>query len=116
YKSRKNEKFTARFYRKNDYSLQVKGKKNNKLKLQGIDTLIHMKESLNPNKYITLQEITISRKANKYFASIVMKVEDNKELIHNEEYIGIDLGIKDLSIINDNNNKFKKYHSLNKKL
>src|SRR5699024_8717276 len=45
YKSRKNEKFTARFYRKNDYSLQVKGKKNNKLKLQGIDTLIHMKES-----------------------------------------------------------------------
>ena len=116
YKSKRNGKFTARFYRKNEYSLQIKGIKNNKLKLQGINSLIHMKESLSHDKYLSIQEVTISKRAGKYFASIVMKVNDNNKLIHNGEFVGIDLGVKDLAIINDSKGLFRKYHSLNKKL
>lgn len=116
FKSKRKGKFSARFYRKNEYSLQIKGIKNNKLKLSGINSLIHMKESISRDKYISIQEVTISKRAGKYFASIVMKVNDNNKIIHNNEFIGIDLGVKDLAIINDSNGLFRKYHSLNKKL
>src|SRR5699024_5531033 len=46
FKSKKKSKLSCRFFRKNDYSLQVRGERKNKLKLVGIDSEIHMKESL----------------------------------------------------------------------
>jgi len=115
FKSKKKSKLSCRFFRKNDYSLQVRGERKNKLKLVGIDSEIHMKESLT-QKYDTIQEVTISKYANKYFASIVMRIENKNNLIHNGSYVGIDLGVKDLATINDDLGKYKKYKSLNKQL
>ncbi|WRM43561.1 mobile element protein [Staphylococcus phage LY01] len=115
FKSKKKSKLRARFYRKDPYAIQIKGEKNNKLKLRGVNSLIKMKEPLNKD-YNSIQEVTISKYAGRYFASIVMKVDNSKKLIHNNSHVGIDLGVKDLAIINDDFGKFKKYHSLNNKL
>jgi len=115
FKSKRRSKLSCRFYRKNEYSLQVRGERDNRLKLAGIDSEIRMKESI-PFEYNSIQEVTISTCAGKYFASIVMRVDDNKCLIHNDTHVGIDLGVKDLATINDDYGKFRKYKSLTKKL
>ena len=117
YKSRRNQKDSCRFFRKTQYSLQVKGEKNNKLKLTGISSLIHMKESLCLKEGHTIQEITISKRADKYYASIVTRyTDDSKKYLKEGSYIGIDLGVKDFAIINDNKGLYKKYKSLSSKL
>ena len=117
YKSRRNQKSSCRFYRKNEYSLQIKGEKTNKLKLTGLTSLIHMKEPLHLKEGHTMQEITISKRADRYYASIIIRYleEDNKS--HKEDsYVGIDLGVKDFAIINDDKGLYKKYKSLSSKL
>ena len=117
YKSKRNQKDSCRFFRKTKYSLQIKGEKNNKLKLAGISSLIHMKESLNLKEDHTIQEVTVSKKANKYYASLVTRyMDDNKKISKDDSYIGIDLGVKDFAIINDDKGLYKKYKSLNSKL
>ena len=117
YKSRRNQKDSCRFYRKNEYSLQIKGEKANKLKLIGIKSLIHMKESLHLKEDQTIQEVTISKKANRYYAGVLIRyIQDNKNSSKEDSYIGIDLGVKDFAIINDNKGLYKKYKSLNSKL
>ena len=117
YKSRKNQKDSCRFFRRNEYSLQVKGEKNNKLKLVGVSSLIHMKESLSLKEDNTIQEVTISKKANRYYASIVTRCfKDSKKTSKDNSYIGVDLGVKDFAIINDNKGLYRKYKSLNSKL
>ena len=117
YKSRRNQKDSCRFFRKTQYSLQVKGEKNNKLKLIGISSLIHMKESLCLKEGHTIQEITISKRADRYYASIVTRyTDDSKKYLKEGSYIGIDLGVKDFAIINDNKGLYKKYKSLSSKL
>ena len=117
YKSVREQKDSCRFFRKNDYSLQVKGEKNNKLKLAGISSLIHMKESLNLKKDHTIQEVTVSKKADRYYASIVTRYMGDGKKIHKEDsYIGIDLGVKDFAVINDDKGLYKKYKSLSQKL
>ena len=117
YKSRRNQKDSCRFFRKTQHSLQVKGEKNNKLKLIGISSLIHMKESLCLKEGHTIQEITISKRADRYYASIVTRyTDDSKKYLKEGSYIGIDLGVKDFAIINDNKGLYKKYKSLSSKL
>lgn len=117
YKSRRNQKDSCRFFRKTQYSLQVKGKKNNKLKLTGISSLIHMKESLYLKEGHTIQEVTVSKRADRYYASIVTRyMDDSKKYLKEGSYIGIDLGVKDFAIINDNKGLYKKYKSLSSKL
>ena len=117
YKSRRNQKDSCRFYRKTKYSLQIKGEKSNKLKLVGIPSLIHMKEPLHLKEDHTIQEVTISRKANRYYAGILTRyIQDNRKSSKNESYIGIDLGVKDFATINDDKGLYKKYKSLNSKL
>ena len=117
YKSVREQKDSCRFFRRNEYSLQIKGEKNNKLKLVGISSLIHMKESLNLKKDHTIQEVTVNKKADRYYASIITRHMDNGKKIHKEDsYVGIDLGIKDFAIINDNKGLYKKYKSLSRKL
>ena len=117
YKSRRNQKDSCRFFRKTQYSLQVKGEKNNKLKLIGISSLIHMKESLCLKEGHTIQEITVSKRADRYYASIVTRyTDDSKKYLKEGSYIGIDLGVKDFAIINDNKGLYKKYKSLSSKL
>ena len=117
YKSRRNQKDSCRFFRKTQYSLQVKGKKNNKLKLTGISSLIHMKESLCLKEGHTIQEVTVSKRADRYYASIVTRyMDDSKKYLKDDSYIGIDLGVKDFAIINDNEGLYKKYKSLSSKL
>ena len=117
YKSRRNQKDSCRFYRKNKYSLQIKGEKSNKLKLAGISSLIHMKEHLQLKEGYTIQEVTISRKANRYYAGILTRyAQDIKKSSKNDSYVGIDLGVKDFAIINDNKGLYKRYKSLNSKI
>ena len=117
YKSRRNQKDSCRFFRKTKYSLQIKGEKNNKLKLIGISSLMHMKESLNLKEDHTIQEVTISKKADRYYASIIIRyIQDDKKTSKDNSYIGIDLGVKDFAIINDDKGLYKKYKSLNSKL
>lgn len=117
YKSVREQKDSCRFFRKTQYSLQVKGEKNNKLKLTGISSLIHMKESLNLKKDHTIQEVTISKKADRYYASIVTRyMDDGKRTLKEDSYIGIDLGVKDFAVINDDKGLYKKYKSLSQKL
>ena len=117
YKSRRNQKDSCRFFRKTKYSLQIKGKKANKLKLTGISSLIHMKESLLLKEGHTMQEITVSKKADRYYASIVTRyLQDDKKPYKEDSYIGIDLGVKDFAIINDDKGLYKKYKSLSSKL
>lgn len=117
YKSKRNQKDSCRFYRKNEYSLQIRGEKANKLKLVGIPSLIHMKEPLHLKEDHTIQEVTISKKADRYYASIVTRhLQDDKKSYKEDSYIGIDLGVKDFAIINDDKSLYKKYKSLSQKL
>ena len=117
YKSRKNQKDSCRFYRKNEYSLQIKGERSNKLKLAGITSLIHMKEPFHLKEGYTIQEITISKKADRYYAGILTRyIQDNRKSAKEESYIGIDLGVKDFATINDDKGLYKKYKSLSQKL
>ena len=117
YKSIREQKDSCRFYRKNEYSLQIKGEKANKLKLAGISSLIHMKEPFHLKEGYTIQEITISKKANRYYAGILVRyIQDDKKNSKNDSYIGIDLGVKDFAIINDDKGLYKKYKSLSSKL
>ena len=117
YKSRRNQKDSCRFFRKNEYSLQIKGEKANKLKVQGISSLIHMKEPLHLKEDHTIQEITVSRRADRYYGSIVIRyVQDDKKVPKEDSYVGIDLGVKDFAIINDDKGLYKKYKSLSSKL
>ena len=117
YKSKRNQKDSCRFFRKTKYSLQIKGEKNNKLKLIGISSLIHMKEPLHLKEDHTIQEVTITKKANRYYAGIVTRyVQDDGKVSKDDSYIGIDLGVKNFAIINDNKGLYRKYKSLNSKL
>ena len=117
YKSRRNQKNSCRFYRRNNYSLQIKGEKANKLKLVGIKSLIHMKEPLLFKEGHTMQEITISKRADRYYASIVIRyLQDEKKPHKEDSYLGIDLGVKEFAIINDDKGLYKKYKSLSQKL
>ena len=117
YKSRRNQKSSCRFYRKNEYSLQIKGEKANKLKLTGLTSLIHMKEPLQLKEGHTIQEITVSKRADRYYASIITRYLHDDEKSHKEDsYVGIDLGVKDFATINDDKGLYKKYKSLNSKL
>ena len=117
YKSRRNQKNSCRFFRKTKYSLQIKGEKANKLKVQGISSLIHMKEPLLLKEYHIIQEVTVSKRADRYYAGIVIRyLQDEKKSHKDDSYVGIDLGVKDFAIINDDKGLYKKYKSLSQKL
>ena len=117
YKSRRNQKDSCRFFRKTKYSLQIKGEKANKLKVPGVSSLIHMKEPLRLKESHTMQEITISKKADRYYASIIIRyLHEDNESHKDDSYVGIDLGVKDFAIINDDKGLYRKYKSLSSKL
>lgn len=111
YKKKNKCKKSCRFFRKDKYTLQVN---NKKLKLQGISYKIKMKEDLKISGDI--REVTISNVNNRYFASIIVDTKEDYFKIDNKLYCGIDLGIKDLAIVNGDDGFYRKYHSLIKKL
>lgn len=117
YKSIRNQKDSCRFFRRDKYSLRIKGEKANKLKLVGIKSLIHMKEPIYLREDYTIQEITVSKRADRYYASMIIRyLQDDKIFPKEESYVGIDLGVKDFAIINDDKGLYRKYKSLNQKL
>ena len=117
YKSRRKQKDSCRFCRKTEYSLQIRGEKANKLKVVGISSLIHMKESLLLKEGHTIQEVTVSKRADHYYAGIIIRyIQDEKKPPKEDSYVGIDLGVKDFAIINDDKGLYKKYKSLSQKL
>ena len=117
YKSRRKQKDSCRFCRKTEYSLQIRGEKANKLKVVGISSLIHMKESLLLKEGHTIQEITVSKRADRYYAGIIIRyIQDEKKPPEEDSYVGIDLGVKDFAIINDDKGLYRKYKSISSKL
>ena len=117
YKCRRNQKDSCRFFRRSESDLRIKGEKANKLKLTKIKSLIHMKEPLHLKEDHTIQEITISKRADRYYAGIVIRyLYENNDPHKEESYVGIDLGVKDFAIINDDKGLYKKYKSLSSKL
>ena len=73
----------------------------------------------------TLKQVTISRKANRWFASFLIDTEDIKPLEPNGQSVGVDLGIKELATLSNDKvftnirsltSKAKKLRKLNKKL
>jgi putative transposase len=98
---------------------------NKKLKIAKLDTKIKLTEKLRFEGKLLF--CTISRKANKWFASINIEVEDLPKKPMNQEprFIGVDLGLKTLAVtsegvIYDNlkphKNKLQKLRRLNKSL
>ena len=117
YKSRRNHKDSCRFHKRDEGALRIKGEKANKLKVQGIKSLIHMKESLYLKEGHTMQEVTISKRADRYYASIMIRyLQDEEKSFKEDSYVGIDLGVKDFAIINDDRGLYKNYKSLSSKL
>ena len=116
YKSRRNQKDSCRFFRRTKGALQIKGEKSNKLKLVGIKSLIHMKEPLYLKEDRTIQEVTVSKRADRYYASIVIRYLHEEKTFKEDSYVGIDLGVKDFATINDDRCLYKKYKSLSSKL
>ena len=112
FKSKKRQNDSCRFFRKNDYTLQVKD--NNYLKVSGFPFMIKMKEELKINGII--KEITLSRKADKYFASFIVDSDIIFKPIKNNKYVGVDLGIKTLAVCNDSDDLTNEYKSIIKDL
>lgn len=98
FKSKKKSKSTFRFYRKNEYSIRVT--EDRFLKLATL-TPIKMKEDLKYDGII--KEVTIIKKADKYFAGFVIDLKCNLPQIDNELACGIDVGIKTFATISDSN-------------
>ena len=117
FKSKKKQKNTFRIYRKNRTSIKFEGNKKNYLKLVRIPAM-RMKEL--PKYPVELaKEVTISKRAGKYFAGIVFDMPDNyfeNLYINNNDYCGIDLGVKTLASINDSNDQFFECESIVNKL
>lgn len=73
-------------------------------------------------KKANIKSGTISKKADRYFLSLIIEVEDTVKVINtNTKGLGIDLGIKDTAICSDgrifkNINKTKKVKNIKKKL
>ena len=113
YKKKNRDKNSFRIYRKNEFNIRIID--NKYLRFHGLPYNIRMKEKLKLDGII--KEVTISERANKYFASFVVEVnQDDYFKNTNDEFVGIDLGVKDLAIINDSNDNLMKYKSLNKLL
>lgn len=122
FKSKKVEKKSVRFYRKNDSTIRIK---DNKLLLPKFPYPIKMKEKIRFNGII--KTCTITKRANKYFANFSIELnEDNKFKSNNNlDYCGIDLGLKNFVILVDNMNhsylfnypsKLKAYYAKRDKL
>ena len=76
-----------------------------------------MKEPLQLKEGYTIQEVTVSKKANRYYAGILTRyIQDGNKSSKDDSYIGIDLGVKDFATINDDKGLYKKYKSLSSKL
>ena len=92
FKSKKKEKKSFRIYRKNDSTIVIE---DNKLYLPKFKYGIKLSEELRFKGRI--QTCTISCKANQYFASITLKIDDNPyKRNKTNKSCGIDLGIKNL--------------------
>ena len=124
FKSKRNEKKSCRFCRKNDSSIRIKG---NKLYLSKFPYGIKMMEL--PRFNGTIKTCTISKKADRYYASLTIELSNELVKTNSKDYCGIDLGLKTFVVLSDNiddtyesnyPSKIKAYYAkrdmLNKKL
>ena len=107
FKSKKKSKNTCRFYRKNEYTIKIINDKY--LKLPKLEP-IKMKEKLRFKGII--KEVTISKKANKYFASFIIDSDIKVRPNTNGKFAGIDLGIKTFAVVTDSDNNYYEYESI----
>ncbi|ADE13811.1 transposase, IS605 OrfB family [Nitrosococcus halophilus Nc 4] len=88
---------------------EVKGRK---LSIEKLKTLIPMRQRLRFEG--TPKQVTISKRAGKYFASILVDTEDYKDYSQNRApSVGVDFGVKSLAVASDGqvfpaNNKLKR--------
>lgn len=68
------------------------------LRIEKLKTKIEMRQAL--RFYGTPKQVTISKRAGKYFASILVETDDdNPNDINREKSVGVDFGIKDLAVL-----------------
>jgi putative transposase len=107
YKTKKKTKQSVKFFRKNERTFSIRNEKF--LQLPGVYSkvgLIKMKEKIRFDVDYTIQEIVISYRAGKYFASIVMTSDKNpyKQISKkNKDFCGVDVGIKHPAVVYDSN-------------
>lgn len=95
-KFKKKGKCDDTCYFGSDNTFKIKGFE---LKLAKLDTTIKMSEKLRFQGKIN--SVTLSRKADKYFASIQVEIPDKEKEQRPEKSVGIDLGIKHLVTTSD---------------
>lgn len=116
-KSKKRELNTFKLYRKSKWDFGIINENILKLPIPKSvinNKLIKMKEKLILSEKERIQNVSIVKRVNKYFACIVVRKDNSlKKTIKNKSSeVGIDLGIKDLAVISDNFGKYKKYRSI----
>lgn len=92
FKSKKNEKQSFRL----NGSLKIQ---NNKISLPRIGK-VKMKETDYIPRDLKIKEATVSKKANKWFVSILFQIDHNS-LPQADKIVGVDLGIKTLATCSD---------------
>lgn len=111
FKSKKKSKQTFRVNRRNESSIRIK---DNKLFLPKFPYGIKMTEKIRFNG--TIKQCTISKKANRYFASFVIDITDSFDQVKGNLSCGIDLGIKEFAIVGYGNRRFKHYKGCYKRI
>ncbi len=125
FKSKKRMNNSFRLYKKNDATFQLLP--NNRIHLVKVAIKKqgglryrdkHLVSKINDG---SIQEVTISKKANRYFASIVVRYGINfNQQNTNGNICGIDLGIKNFAILNNgitvDNPNYHKLYTLERRL
>lgn len=125
YKSKKRMNNSFRLYRKNKSNFQLLP--NNRIHLVKVATKkqggLKYRDKYLVDKISngSIQEVTISKKANRYFASIVVRYNNNFNTQNtNGNVCGIDLGIKNFAIFDNgimvDNLSYKRLYTLERRL
>jgi putative transposase len=108
--SLKKGKFRFRIYRKNKYTIRIK---EGKIILPKFKEAIKLAEE--PRFNGNIKNCTISKRANKYFISFNIDVDNEEEIVIRKKtnrYIGIDLGVKDFATLAYDRKKLSKKKGL----
>jgi putative transposase len=117
FKKKKQQKVKAHFARNNKTDFTVE---RHKIKIPTIGWIKIKEKGFIPLN-VTVKSCSISQKADRYFISVLVEVDEDEKFTDLNEGVGIDVGIKDLAICSDGNvykniNKSSKVRRIKKKL
>ena len=117
FKKKKQQRVKAHFVKNNKADLTVE---RHRIKVPTIGWIKLKEKGFIPTNS-KVKSCVISQKADRYFISVLVDVENNEKFTYLNEGVGIDVGIKDLAICSDGNvykniNKSSKVRKIKKKL